>query len=55
MSKRNLPEDAPTMEIKLNSLCITKGCEGRRLLKKDFGDGKHCGRCLKKIKEDKGH
>lgn len=42
-----------TVEQKLHSLCQTKGCNGIRLAKKDFGDGKHCSRCIKKIRQDK--
>ncbi len=55
MSKKHLSEGDPTMEVKLHSLCATKGCNGQRLLKKDFGDGKHCSKCLKRIKEESKH
>ncbi len=53
MSNKHLTEDAPTMETKLHSLCLTKGCNGKRLLKKDFGDGKHCSKCLVKLRKEK--
>lgn len=40
-----------TTEEKLHSLCQTKGCNGIRLSKRDFGDGKHCSKCIKKLKD----
>lgn len=37
---------------KEHSLCQTKRCKGIRLSKKDFGDGKHCSKCIKKIRSE---
>lgn len=39
-----------TVEKKVHSLCATKGCKGIRLAKRDFGDGKHCSKCIKKLR-----
>lgn len=31
--------------------CITKNCAGVRVKRRDFGDNKHCSKCLKNLKK----